>query len=162
MSTTFALPAPRTVLDAGAAPAPGPAEWTLERRQAVEGYVALVKPLLRLTDWTITFDWLNCPDDDDAFATCSSVGPSRHCELRFSRAFLTLPPHDRTQVVLHELMHCKLFPLENLVDAVCDDTMSRSAKKVMDAAVSQALEYTVDDLADVLLPFVPGLSLPGL
>lgn len=132
-------------------------EWTPARRRTVEAYVASLQGFLRLSDWTIDVDWSRpCPTD--AFAAISPMGSSRHATLFLSPEFLGESPSLRSQILLHELMHCHFFPLEEAAEAAVGSLGSDQVLGMFKAVHTGLLEMTVDTLADAFVPLVPALS----
>jgi hypothetical protein len=74
--------------------------------------------------------------------------------------FLGLNGEDQAQTLVHELLHCHIFALDNLAGDTVDALASKSAGKVFEVALEAAVECTTDTLADILLPFVPEFKLP--
>ena len=106
--------------------------WSSHRKLYVETYVKNLQKILRLRDWKISVDWRKFADEDQA------------------------------QTLIHELLHCHLFALDNLASDTVDALSSKSAGKVFEVALEAAVECTTDTLADVLLPFVPNFELPNM
>ena len=136
-------------------------EWTPERREAVESYLRLAQEKLYLRDWTITVDWSRSCKSDDAIATCTPMADSRHATVRLSRKFLTEAPQMQTQILIHELVHCHLFALQDVAERTVEAAMPKGAYVVFNVALTAHVEMTVDALADAFAGLMPELVLPS-
>ena len=136
--------------------------WSSQRKLYVETYVKNLQKILRLQDWKISLDWKKFVDDDDAYATNTPIGHTKRSVIHLSNMFLGLNNEDQAQTLIHELLHCHLFALDNLAGDTVDALGSKSAGKVFEVALEATVECTTDTLADVLLPFVPIFELPNM
>lgn len=136
--------------------------WSSQRKQYVENYVKDLQKILRLRDWKISVDWRKFADEDDAYATNTPLGHTKRSVIHLSNMFLGLNSEDQAQTLIHELLHCHLFALDNLASDTVEALGSKSAGKVFEVALEAAVECTTDTLADVLLPFVPNFELPNM
>ena len=136
--------------------------WSSQRKLYVETYVKNLQKLLRLNDWKISVDWRKLADEDDAFATNTPIGHSKRSVIHLSNMFLGLDSQDQAQTLIHELLHCHLFALDNLASETVDALTSKAAGKVFEVALEAAVECTTDTIADILLPFVPSFELPNM
>lgn len=135
------------------------AAWTSDRRKALAAAVANYQASMRLVDWTITIDW-DKPCAKDALATITPMADSRHATLRLSPEYIELPPSMRTQVILHELAHCLLFPIDDLALSTVKHLSRKGGAAIYEIAHASAIERAVDAVADALLPHVPPVKLP--
>lgn len=135
--------------------------WSSQRKLYVETYLKNLQKILRLQDWKIAVDWKKFVDDDDAFATNTPLGHTKRSVIHLSNMFLGLNNEDQAQTLIHELLHCHLFALDNLASDTVEALGSKSTGKVFEVALEATLECTTDTLADVLLPFVPIFELPN-
>ena len=132
-------------------------EWTPAKRKSVVSYVASMQEVLRLLDWTIKLDWSNpCPAD--ALAAITPMGSSRHATLALSPEFLLESPASRSQILLHELMHCHFFALAEASEAAMEAVAPKDTVKMFLAVNTGLVEMAVDTLADAFAPLVPVLS----
>lgn len=136
-------------------------EWTSPRREAVESYLRVAQEKLFLRDWTITVDWSRSCKSDDAIATCTPMADSRHATVRLSRKFLTETPKMQTQILIHELVHCHLFALQDVAERTVEAAMPKGAYVVFNVALTVHVEMTVDALADAFAGLMPELVLPS-
>jgi hypothetical protein len=144
-------------------PRPTPVQlgWTDQRRRAVASHVQLLEPLLRLQDWTIKIKWDKYSDEfDDAYATNTPLGDSRHCEIRFSRKFLELDDQEMTQVIVHEMVHCHLFALEDYSEDIVAELATKKTSNVFNIGHTKLVETAIDGLADAIAGLVPIFILP--
>lgn len=133
--------------------------WTEQRREATLTYLGRAQEALRLRDWTITVDFSR-PCDKKALATCTPMGDSQHATVRFSAEFVELTPALRAQTLLHELLHCHLFPLEDFVVETMNVVASAKANVVFEVGHKAHIERTVDRLADSFAGLLPPLEFP--
>lgn len=133
--------------------------WTPARREAVESYIAYLQEVLRLRDWTITVDWSK-PTGKDAWATMTQMSDSKHATLRLSPEFTTTPPRLHGQILLHEMVHCHLFQMENLATTSVSALAGKEATTVFSRAYTSANELVTDALADAFEPLVVPFRLP--
>lgn len=133
--------------------------WTPARREAVESYIAYLQDVLRLRDWTITVDWSK-PTGKDAWATMTQMSDSKHATLRMSPEFTTTPPRLHGQILLHEMVHCHLFQMENLATTSVSALAGKEATALFSRAYTSANELVTDALADAFEPLVVPFRLP--
>lgn len=135
--------------------------WTEQRRKAVASHLLSLAPLLRLQDWTIKVKWDKYSDEfDDAYATNTPLGDSRHCEIRFSKKFLELDDFEMTQVLVHELLHCHLFALEDYSEDIVEELATKKTAAVFNIGHTKLVETAIDGLADAIAALVPPFALP--
>jgi hypothetical protein len=134
----------------------GAQRWTAPRRRALETYVSELAPLLRLADWTIRLDWKPAPDAEGE-STLAMITPQprkKAATLQLGETFLDLPAEQQTQVLCHELVHCHLFPTEELVRSTLT-LLGEGEQRVAEIALEQQIEHATDALAEALAPLVP-------
>lgn len=134
--------------------------WSPERRRAVEEYLAAVQVALRLQDWTISVDWSK--PAKDALATCTPMGDSRHATVRLSAEFLESSTALQSQTLVHEMVHCHLFAVDDLARASVEVAASKKAVAMFDVAFTSAIEQATDAFADAFAGLLPPLVLPPL
>lgn len=132
--------------------------WTEARRSKVENYLAFLQGALRLRDWTITVDW-SAPCEKDALATVTPMEDSRHATVRLSREFLDLSDRNKTQTLVHEMVHCYFFEVDSLATSTVEALTTKQASKVYSVAHNGCIERSVDTVADAFTELLPGLSL---
>ena len=135
--------------------------WTLARRKAVTTHVHKLAPMLRLQDWTIKVMWDAGNDDtDEVYATNTPQGDSHHCEIRFSKKFLELDNKEMTQCIIHELMHCHLFVVEDYTEDVVREVTTRKTANVFTIGFTKLIETSVDSIADAFTELLPEFDMP--
>lgn len=122
----------------------------------IEAYVRDLQQRLRLSDWTII---VNVADmaQDGALADITPWIHQRRAELRFGHAFADLSAADARQTIVHELLHCKLFAAQTLVEEIITASTGSKAARLALIAVNASIEQATDDLADVIAPHMPEL-----
>jgi hypothetical protein len=135
--------------------------WTTARKRAVVTQLQLLQPMLRLSDWTIKVVWDKASDEsEDEYATNTPMGDSRHCEVRFSKRFLELDNKEMNQVIIHELMHCHLFQLEDYsVDSV-EEIAPKRISALFNIGHTKLVETSIDAIADAFTELVPSFDFP--
>lgn len=136
----------------------------------MENWLEDVAPQLGLADWSITVDWsidgwdVSKYDSDgipEAIASNSNAPDSKNAVIRISDYFLKLSVEEQTHTLVHELMHCYLFNLQNF--AVNGFTLAAKeqplAQELFYAGLNQQVEIVVDALADIYWQNVPLLDL---
>jgi hypothetical protein len=144
-------------------PKPTPVQlgWTEQRRKAVAGHLQTLLPYLRLQDWTVKVEWDKYSDEfDDAYATNTPLGDSRHCEVRFSKKFLELNDYEMTQVLVHELLHCHMFALEDYSEDIVAELATKKTAAVFNIGHTKLVETAIDGIADAITALVPPFTLP--
>lgn len=135
--------------------------WTEQRRKAVASHLATLVPFLRLQDWTVKVKWDKYSDEfDDAYATNTPLGDSRHCEIRFSKKFLELDDIEMNQVIVHELLHCHLFALEDYAEDIVAEIAPKKTAAVFNIGHTKLVETAIDGIADAIAAIVPPFALP--
>jgi len=90
------------------------------------------------------------------------MGDSRHATVRMSLKFLSLSPQLQSQTLVHELVHCHLFALDELARSSIEVAASKKAAAMFNVAFNSAIELTTDALADAFSALLPPLVLPGV
>jgi hypothetical protein len=135
--------------------------WTEQRRKAVTQHLQTLLPLMKLQDWTVKVMWDKLSDEfDDAYATNQPLGDSRHCEVRFSRKFLELDDYEMTQVIVHELLHCHMFAVEDFANDVVGQLTTKKTSAVFNTGFTKLIETSIDGIADSITQMVPMFTLP--
>lgn len=135
--------------------------WTTARKRAVTSQLALLKPMLKLSDWSVKVVWDKGSDEsDDEYATNTPMGDSRHCEVRFSKRFLELDNKEMNQVIIHELMHCHLFHLEDYTTDSVEEIGSKKTAALFTIGHTKLVETSIDAIADAFTDLVPPFEFP--
>lgn len=135
--------------------------WTTARKRAVTHHLLKLQPMLRLQDWTIKVIWDDQNDEsDDCYATNTPQGDSHHCEVRFAKKFLELDNKEMTQVIIHELMHCHLFIIEDYTSDVVNEVAAVKTAKVFNIGFTKLIETSIDSIADAFAELLPEFDDP--
>jgi hypothetical protein len=127
-------------------------------RDVIESYLTYLQRVLRLQDWTVDVDWST--PAKDAYATITPLGDSKHATVRFSEKFMEASVALRQQTLVHEMLHCHVFALEELGSSTVAALASKQAVAVFAVAHTSAVECLVDGLADAFAGLVEPLHLP--
>ena len=136
-----------------------PLLFTGKRKTYIEGYIRDLLVILRLQDWTITLDW-SISKDHDVYATIISNPDQKRATLNLTIKFLELDNKERSQTLVHELMHCHLFALHYLTEKSIEQACSKKVSEMFLVGFDCEIEKATDAIADVLAPFVPKFTLP--
>lgn len=137
-------------------------KWTAEQKSSINKFVYETQALVKLQDWKIKVVWdADCDEFDDAYATNTPIGDSRHCEIRFSRRFLELDNYEMTQAVVHELMHCYLFAVEDYTEDMFELATDKKTYELFNIGHSKLIETAIDGIADGIAKNIPGYVLPN-
>ena len=137
-------------------------KWTADQKLSITKFVHDTQNLVKLQDWKIKVVWDSfCDEFDDAYATNTPIGDSRHCEIRFSRRFLELDNYEMTQAVVHELMHCYLFAVEDYTEDMFEKATDKKTYELFNIGHSKLIETAIDGIADGIAKNIPGYTLPN-
>jgi hypothetical protein len=136
-------------------------KWNQKQKTAITEYLFKTATILKLQDWKIKVKWDKfCDEFDDAYATNTPVGDSRHCEIRFSERFLELDDSEMTQAVVHELLHCYYFPAEDYTEEMFSKATDEKSAELFSIGYTKLMETAIDGVADGIATIVPQFKLP--
>jgi len=136
-------------------------KWNVKQKEAISLYVYSMAKIMKLQDWKIKVKWDKfCDEFDDAYATNTPVGDSRHCEIRFSERFLELDDQEMTQAVVHELLHCYYFPVEDYTEEMFTKATDEKSAELFSIGHTKLMETAIDGIADGIANVVPNFKLP--
>lgn len=136
-------------------------KWNVKQKEAISLYVYSMAKIMKLQDWKIKVKWDKfCDEFDDAYATNTPVGDSRHCEIRFSERFLELDDQEMTQAVVHELLHCYYFPVEDYTEEMFTKATDEKSTELFSIGHTKLMETAIDGIADGIANVVPNFKLP--
>jgi hypothetical protein len=136
-----------------------PLLFTNKRKAYIEGYIRELLIIMRLQDWTITMDW-SISKDQDVYATILSSPDQKRATLNLTLKFLELDSKERSQTLVHELMHCHLFSLHYLTEKSIEQACSKKVSEMFLVGFDCEIEKATDAIADIIAPFVPKFNLP--
>jgi len=134
-------------------------EWTLNRREAVNQYIASLQNILRLNDWTIIVDWSE-PCEDISLATNDPYEEQKYALIKVSEKLIEEPSWLQTQTLVHEMIHCHLQTMSDLAEYTVKSLSSKATNEIFLIAYNQVLELATDALADAFYPLVPQFAIP--
>lgn len=132
--------------------------FSLAFREYVDSYVASLAGVMRLGHWTLVIDWSGT--QEECYASITPDDNSVHAVIALSPTFLDLSPERQRQTLVHELVHCHLFPVHDTAEDMLEVTSSFSAFKVASKVLNSRIETAVDALADVISPLCPPFCPP--
>jgi hypothetical protein len=123
-----------------------------ERRTAIEDYIRYAQHELRLDDWVIHLsdDEPTGDDDDKPTAQIATRPTNRFATLRIGDRFFDtgdVPDEMRTVVLCHELVHCHLDALSNLIWDLIDKHLHPSTRNDFQTVANNTEERAVDQIA---------------
>ena len=118
-------------------------------KKRISKFVASLQKSLKLQDWvvTINFKEVSC---SGTYATMGHSSDSKHVELKVSKKFLKLPRSAQRQVLIHEMMHCHLFLLDDVMYSILDEILPSKQSVVTLKVLTTEIERATDALADVV------------
>ena len=106
-----------------------------------------LQDLLGLRDWVITISTKKA--EQGSFAQIAPVDGQKRAVLFLGRRFWGLPVPEKRRVLIHELLHCHLDPLEKFVGHATEG-LDEVACQAIHAGVRQHIEFIADGLATEL------------
>lgn len=130
--------------------------------ESVVDYARRLADMLGLKDWTIGLSDLSvdAPTGDElepAIAQIKVTSGQQLARIRVGPGFTTGTPADQRSAIVHELLHCHLWPVEEAIDSI-DELVGTSVAHVVEYVHHLAVERAVDAIAVAIAPFFP---LPG-
>lgn len=107
---------------------------------AVSDWIADVQSAMRLQAWRIHLDSAPCEDGYDATVQLHRGRWEAHLSL--TRHWNRLPPSEQRHVLVHELLHLVMEPVEEAV---------RGLRDVLDPITTTILEATVDNRVELAI-----------
>lgn len=126
------------------------------RQRKLERYVEKVKPLLGIQDWEV-FIAQDAPTKKGVVANCSRMKHRKVGILRFGPQFWRMPQHERKETVIHELLHCVLAQVSDVVDFQAAELLEDPVADALWASHEMASEYAIDSLSVGLAKVFPDL-----
>lgn len=131
--------------------------WSKANRKIITAYVSDIAARLGLRDWDIRIDF-----DTSAGECCAAIKPwsnQRRATLLLGDEFATFSLADQRDTIVHELVHCHLYALHEVVETAHKAVLEPQAAKYADAVVNCAIESATDALAGALAASMPLLIL---
>lgn len=119
-----------------------PDDW-----DGIRQYVIYVRNALGLSQWTIHIS--HKPASKEAQASISPIYGRKHAILFLSRHWPTTDRAEQRHTIIHEMLHLLFFDMQAVLHRM-QDVMDEDLFFVMWEAHAEALEFTVDHLADIL------------
>jgi hypothetical protein len=129
---------------------PAPCPRCSRPQEPVADYVRRLAALMGLRDWTVEVQ--DEPASDGTLAECDAIFGQRYARISLCSEWYTLDPAVQRSTVAHELLHCHVAQLSNLVNAMLEQT---KGSKVARACWSVGEEYLVDAIAEAWAQTLP-------
>lgn len=129
---------------------------TEAERAILAQYVRERADELGLRDWVIELS-RDEPGQDDALAVVEAITGRKKAVVKVCPDFRALSPAEQRNTIIHELLHCHLWPIEEVGDSL-DVALSHGQWMQHKGNVHLAVEYACDGLAtaiDELFDLVP-------
>lgn len=102
-----------------------------------------------LTDWEISFKTAPCGGDAQADITCTYG--QRRATIALAHDFATYEPQRQRRVLIHELTHCHLDPIDTVTHNL-ERILGVAAYGVHYEAINDAVEWAADIIATAIAP----------
>lgn len=119
----------------------------------VLAYVKAAKPMFRLENWEVRLD-TDTRSDSDTHADITTVAEFRIATLRMGREWETLSDEDKRRVMVHELSHLVIRPLNHYTQLL-EAGAEESAWGIWEEGWRVQEEIVTDEVACIMLPFAP-------
>ena len=123
-------------------------DLTTEDWDGIRDYVSYVRDGLGLRHWTIHIS--QTPAEKKAQASIAPVYGRKHATLYLSRHWPTTDRTEQKHTIIHEMLHLLFFDTQAAVHRM-QDVMPEDLFYVMWESHTEALEFAVDHLADILI-----------
>jgi hypothetical protein len=104
-----------------------------------------VKNTLGLTDWGISIEWHELPDDTFARIDCAHA--RREATIALGEAYLKSSPESQRETLVHELLHCHFAPGNEYIDSILPATLGAQTYKTFAQAHVLFEERAIDAIA---------------
>lgn len=128
--------------------------WNNTLRTQFEDYLKDLSLLMKLTDWDIRVDWARKAGTDNLAEIIATYGQKR-AVLRLGRKFLRDSAGDQRHTLVHELVHCHISNIMDLVWSTHDQVFTTKQAKMLEPSFELSMESTVDGIADAIAPMMP-------
>lgn len=123
--------------------------------EVLKAYIRQIADIAGLRDWTFIVK-REATTAEDAVASVERVYGRKLAVIYFCDDFRHQISDDQQRyTVIHELLHCHLAHLDQLVDDCIRPDASQSAWNVFFPAYRLANEYAIDGIADCMAPHLP-------
>jgi hypothetical protein len=124
-------------------------------------YVRHVASELQLRDWAFTLS-RDEPDSSDAQASVEPTYGQKHAMIYLRHDFRALRPERQRHCLVHELVHCHLAPVCDLIRLGLTPVLGALFTAAIWEPFRQQIEYATDALASALAKHLPLIDWPGL
>jgi hypothetical protein len=133
---------------------------TKRDRKALCRYVRWVADVVELRDWTIVIAH-DPPADDDIYAHVAPTDGRKIATVRFCAGFRDLEPDKQRMVVVHELVHLHLAPLQFQCEDDLHPLWGKAVDTVFFASFRRNIEYAVDGITHAIAKHMPLIEWPN-
>jgi len=118
-------------------------EWSV-----LHAYVRDCADRLGLRDWTLVIRH-DPPDEEDALADTLATEGRRRAVIRFCENFRELDVEEQRNTVVHELLHCHLYLIEN-AQSDGEVALGRDTAQILHNSVRRSIELACDSIATAI------------
>lgn len=129
-----------------------------EERDAVQAWVDRVKPMVGLPGWMIRVSRHRA--DKDSLATSYVLDNADESSIALPGGLAGIDPDELRASLTHELLHCHLYPLTHMVEALMAGELGKRTEAIFRTAMSQIEERTIDRMARAIAVFLPFVEVP--
>lgn len=119
-----------------------------EREWIVE-YIAELRDLMGLGHFTVTFQAYP-PAEQDEVSTAAQIqipDGKRDATIQVDPDFVDEPPEEQRETLVHELVHCHLADMGNMVYEDLKHPLGITAHAIFNDGFTRALEHATDAIA---------------
>lgn len=134
-------------------------------RKELGRYIRWIADEMGLRDWQ--FDLVvdkperEDPEDFYTIATCKPCIGRKMAEIRCDPVVRNIPRKHLRQTICHELVHCHLFTMWDLIRRDLLPQMGQEAYDLFTASCERNMEYGVDAIGDVIAQKMPLIDWPS-
>lgn len=132
------------------------AKLSVREREWLVRYIRQSADLVGLRDWTYEVSALPCVSNRAADITL--VEGRRIARLAFCAGFRELPERDQREAIAHELVHCHLHGVADVVRVDIAAAIRPTLHSVLWSSFERQLEHAVDAMVPVFARAIPRLT----
>lgn len=128
----------------------------------VQRYVIKLKNMMGLQHWTINMSAKPC--GDDCLAETEVVYGQHLATMQLNKNFRKWSPEETRGTIVHELLHCHLAPLSEIVGEILKpdegDQKATAILKSVNAVIEYETERIIDSLSESICKWLPSPDMP--
>jgi hypothetical protein len=132
---------------------------TEEQRAYLGTWLREAGDLLALKDWRIECSPFDC--EKSAYASTFIRDATDEATIAVGRDFLSHNGEEQRATLTHELLHPHFYRITHLAETLITAELGKRTEAVIDAAVEQLEELTIDRLAHAIAGWLPPVKMPA-